>query len=174
MGVPNTDGVIAGAAASGGEPNPNPPAGAAAGAGEAPRFAPPKMDTRSSSGLLDVPASRFAAAGVDASTVVAARPDGWPPSGASSEKSSRFSACCPAATVCRAFCVARRSSPGLRGIDSDDQSNASMATFTNVLCSFSLHGVHTNATPTNKRFCRFVVYTGKQRDLAQELLEQTW
>ena len=43
--------------------------------------------------LLDVPASRFAAAGVDASTVVAARPEGWPSFGASSEKSSRFSAC---------------------------------------------------------------------------------
>ena len=69
--------MIAGAGASGDAPKPNPPMGFA-GAGEevAPRFALPKMETRSSSGLLDVPASRFAAAGVDARTVVAARPDG--------------------------------------------------------------------------------------------------
>ena len=38
----------------------------------------PKMETRSSSGLLDVPASRFAAAGVCEKMVVAARPEGWP------------------------------------------------------------------------------------------------
>ena len=73
-------GVMDGAAgASGDAPKPKPPkplAGAGA-AGVELRFAPPKIDTRSSSGLLDVPASRFAAAGVSVS-VVAAKPDGWP------------------------------------------------------------------------------------------------
>ena len=41
-----------------------------------PSPAPPNIDTRSSSGLLEVPASRFAAAGVEV-RVVAARPEGW-------------------------------------------------------------------------------------------------
>lgn len=38
----------------------------------------PKMDTRSSNGLLDVPERRLAAAGVCERTSVAARPEGWP------------------------------------------------------------------------------------------------
>ena len=74
-------GVMDGAAgASGDAPKPKPPkplAGAGT-AGVELRFAPPKIDTRSSSGLLDVPARRLAAAGVCAKTVVAARPEGWP------------------------------------------------------------------------------------------------
>jgi len=37
---------------------------------------PPKIETRSSKGLLDVPARRFAAAGVCDNTCVAAKPDG--------------------------------------------------------------------------------------------------
>lgn len=76
----------------------------------------PKIDTRSSRGLLDVPASNFAAAGVDAKTVVAASPDGCCKlaSGLSiSSKSRRFSACRPAATVSSAFAVAFRSSASL-------------------------------------------------------------
>jgi hypothetical protein len=48
----------------------------------------PKIDTRSSRGLLDVPARRLAAAGVCDSTSVAARPLGCPSrAGASSSKS---------------------------------------------------------------------------------------
>ncbi len=49
----------------------------------------PKIETRSSSGLLDVPASRPTAAGVCASTCVAARPDGWPSRLVASSKSLR-------------------------------------------------------------------------------------
>lgn len=100
-------------------PKPNPPSGLpfAGAAGVALRLALPKMETRSSSGLLDVPESRLAAAGVEVSTVVAARPEGWPSLVGSSEKSSKFSACWPAATVCSAFCAAARSSAGL---DNDD------------------------------------------------------
>ena len=64
----------------------------------------PKIDTRSSNGLVEVPASKFAAAGVDV-RVVAARPDGWPSSAGASSKSSRFSACWPATSVCSAFLV---------------------------------------------------------------------
>ena len=81
------------------------------------KLALPNIETRSSSGLLDVPASKFAAAGVDANTVVAARPDGfcWPASGLSStsSKSSRFSARLPAATVSRALAVEMCSSASL-------------------------------------------------------------
>lgn len=64
---------------------------------------PPKIETRSSNGLLDVPERRLAAAGVDDKTSVAARPEGWPFIAGASSKSSRFSACCPATTVCNAF-----------------------------------------------------------------------
>lgn len=53
----------------------------------------PNIDTRSSSGLLDVPERRFAAAGVDASTAVAAIPEGCCSSDVGSSKLSRFSAC---------------------------------------------------------------------------------
>ena len=92
---------VAGDAATGDAPKPNPPSGFpfAGAAGVAVRLVLPKMETRSSSGLLDVPASRFAAAGVEARTVVAASPDGCCSPATSSSKSSRFSACCPAATV---------------------------------------------------------------------------
>ena len=40
-----------------------------------PKLVPLNIDTKSSNGLLDVPARRFAAAGVDVK-VVAARPEG--------------------------------------------------------------------------------------------------
>jgi len=57
------------------------------GGNEPPSDGPPKMDTKSSRGLLDVPASRFAAAGVFARTSVAAKPDGWPSNPVESSKS---------------------------------------------------------------------------------------
>jgi hypothetical protein len=57
----------------------------------------PKMDTKSSNGLVDVPDKMFFAAGC-CSTCVAARPVGCSGAGSSS-KSSRFSDTCPAATV---------------------------------------------------------------------------
>lgn len=63
----------------------------------------PNIETRSSRGLLDVPDSRLAAAGVDDRTSVAASPDGWPSVDGASSKSKRFSACWPATTVCSAF-----------------------------------------------------------------------
>ena len=47
----------------------------------------PKIDTRSSRGLLDVPARRLAAAGVCDSTSVAARPLGCPSRAGASSKS---------------------------------------------------------------------------------------
>ena len=59
--IPNAFPFVAGFA----NPLPPPP----------PSPVPPNIDTRSSSGLVDVPASRFAAAGVSVS-VVAAKPDG--------------------------------------------------------------------------------------------------
>ena len=63
-------------------------------AGGCPVFMPtfPNIDTRSSKGFVEVPASKFAAAGVDVS-VVAASPDGWLSSAGASSKSRRFSAC---------------------------------------------------------------------------------
>ena len=66
------------AGVSGAPPKPKPPSPFAGVAGVAVRLALPKMETRSSSGLLDVPARRFAAAGVCEKMVVAARPEGWP------------------------------------------------------------------------------------------------
>jgi hypothetical protein len=65
----------------------------------------PKIDTRSSRGLLEVPDSKLAAAVCEAggSTVVAASPEGAPSSAGVSSKSRRFSDCWPAATVCNAF-----------------------------------------------------------------------
>jgi hypothetical protein len=57
----------------------------------------PNIDTRSSSGLADVPDRMFFAAGC-CSTCVAASPVGSSDAGSSS-KSSRFSDACPAATV---------------------------------------------------------------------------
>jgi hypothetical protein len=50
----------------------------------------PNIDTRSSSGLLDIPDMRLAAAGVCVSTSVAARPDGCPSIDGSSPKSLRI------------------------------------------------------------------------------------
>jgi hypothetical protein len=66
---------------------------------------PPNMDTKSSNGLLELPARRLAAAGVDDNTCVAARPESWSSVAGASSKSSRFSACWPAATVWSAFCA---------------------------------------------------------------------
>lgn len=60
----------------------------------------PKIETRSSSGLADVPDMMLFAAGC-CSTCVAASPCGSSDAGSSS-KSSRFSDACPAATVCKA------------------------------------------------------------------------
>jgi hypothetical protein len=57
-----------------------------AGAGVLPE---PKIDTRSSSGLLDMPDIKLAAAGVRVSTSVAASPDGCPSTARSSPKSLR-------------------------------------------------------------------------------------
>jgi hypothetical protein len=71
---------------------------------------PPKIETRSSSGFVEVPEIKLAAAGLEKISV-AAKPDGRPSVAGSSSKSSRFSACRPAATVCNAFCVENRSSP---------------------------------------------------------------
>jgi hypothetical protein len=71
---------------------------------------PPKIETRSSRGLVDVPEIMLAAAGRE-NISVAAKPDGCPFVAGSSSKSRRFSACWPAATVCRAFCAESRSSP---------------------------------------------------------------
>jgi hypothetical protein len=48
---------------------------------------PPNIDTRSSSGLVDVPARRLAAAGVRERASVAARPEGTPFSAGTSSKS---------------------------------------------------------------------------------------
>jgi len=54
---------------------------------------PPNIDTRSSSGLLDVPARRLAAAGVEDKTSVAPSSEGCPSGDGASSKSKRFSAC---------------------------------------------------------------------------------
>lgn len=64
-----------------------PPPKGVAGISPPPPPPPPKIDTKSSSGLLDVPARRLAAAGVLDSTSVAARPDGWPSNPVASSKS---------------------------------------------------------------------------------------
>ena len=76
-------------------PSPAAPFVAAAGVGEAVEPSPtfPNIETRSSNGLLDVPDSRFAAAGVAARAAVAAMPDGCCSSDVGSSKLSRFSAC---------------------------------------------------------------------------------
>lgn len=94
-----------GAAATVGEVTGNIPAPTFPGG---PAAIPPNIDTKSSRGLLDVPANR--AAGALSCTCVAAKPNGWPALSETSSKSRRFSACCPATTVCRAFCVENRSS----------------------------------------------------------------
>lgn len=76
----------------GGTPAPTP----CAGAGELPSPAFPKIETRSSRGLLECPERRLAAAGVFATeNDVAARPEGCvAPSGdVGSSKLRRFSAC---------------------------------------------------------------------------------
>jgi hypothetical protein len=46
---------------------------------------PPNIDTKSSKGLVDVPANKFTAAGVWAKTCVAAKPEGCPSTIASSK-----------------------------------------------------------------------------------------
>ena len=72
-----------------------PPKAGALGAGVLANPVLPKIDTRSSSGLLECPESRLAAAGVLATAKdVAARPEGCDSSGdAGSSKLRRFSAC---------------------------------------------------------------------------------
>ena len=72
------------------------------------RVEEPKIETRSSRGLEDV--WKFLPAGVAAmDSVVAARPTGAL-SSSPSPKSSKFSACWPATSVCRAFCLTVSSS----------------------------------------------------------------
>ena len=95
MGAWKLAGVIGSAGEAAGAPKDNPPkallAAGAAGVLERPTL--PKIETRSSSGLLDVPANRFAAAGVEARAAVAAMPDGSCSSVVGSSKLRRFSAC---------------------------------------------------------------------------------
>jgi hypothetical protein len=68
-------------------PKPKPPRGLLVAGVAGAREAPPNMETRSSRGLLDVPASRLAAAGVFDNISVAANPEGCPSAEGASSKS---------------------------------------------------------------------------------------
>lgn len=81
---------------------------------------PPNIETRSSSGFVEVPDSKLAAAVDEGKICVAARPEGCPSWVGPSSKSSRFSACWPATTVWRAFCAVKRSSDSLQTAVSEE------------------------------------------------------
>jgi hypothetical protein len=116
----------------------------------------PKIETRSSSGLADVPDMMLFAAGC-CITCVAASPFGSSDAGSSS-KSSRFSDACPAATVCSAvfaesarLFTRARTHQNLRCSYKDRKRNS--------LCPPALHRFGADPSLAYECCGRFLIYT---------------
>ena len=116
----------------------------------------PKIETRSSSGLADVPDMMLFAAGC-CITCVAASPVGSSDAGSSS-KSSRFSDACPAATVCSA--VFAESARLFTQTHTHQNLRCLRGRERNSLCPFALHCFGADSSLAYECYGRLLIYAG--------------